>query len=352
MDTDALRAWFDERTASHQFSGQALIWRDGAPVFRFNGGLANRAHRVPIADDTRFAVASITKMVTATAALRLVERGLLDLRRPLVEVLPPEHRPRAITGEHTLHHLLSHTSGLANYHDDDDPGLTSFTSCWDRIPNYHIRRPADMLPLFRDLPAFAPPGTVYRYGDANFILAGLAIEAVTGRPYAEVMADEVLGPAGMVDSAFDELDADPPRLATGYLTSDESPNRWRSNIFSVTAAGMPDGGVITTAVDLARLIDALLSGRMLGPELAAAMRTPQVPPSGAIEQYGYGCELVVQDGHVTVIGHGGSDPGVSAMLSHHLAAGTTIAVLCNYDRGSWAATKRIAAALGLDEPRD
>jgi CubicO group peptidase (beta-lactamase class C family) len=115
--------------------------------------------------------------------------------------------------------------------------------------------------------------------------------------------------------------------------------------------GMPDGGVITTAADLARLIDALLAGRVLSPASVAAMMRPQGPNADDLEQYGYGCELVVEGGEVTIVGHGGSDPGVSAMLTHHLAAGTTTVVLCNYDRGSWAVTKRLAAELGLDEPR-
>ena len=86
-------------------------------------------------------------------------RGCCGLDQPLVEILPADQQPAALTREHTLHHLLSHTSGLANYHDDDDPTLASFLANWDRIPVYHIRRPADMLPLFPDLPAVAPPGT-------------------------------------------------------------------------------------------------------------------------------------------------------------------------------------------------
>jgi CubicO group peptidase (beta-lactamase class C family) len=113
-----LEAWFDERTTSGGFSGRAIAWRDGGPIFAYNGGLAHRGHGVPVADDTRFGVASITKMVTGISALRLVERGLIALDTPLVEVLPADQRPTALTREHTLHHLLSHTSGLANYHDD------------------------------------------------------------------------------------------------------------------------------------------------------------------------------------------------------------------------------------------
>ena len=353
METEALREWLDGRTARHEFSGVALVWREGKPTFTYSGGLAHRGHGVPITDDTRFAVASVTKLVTATTALRLVDRGLVRLDQPLIEILPTEHQPAALTAEHTLHHLLSHTSGLANYHDDEDQTWASFTSCWDRIPTYHLRRPADMLPLFKDLPAAFPPGSRYQYADANFILAGLVIETITGNTFGDVIAQEVLRPAGMIDTAIESLDREPARLATGYLAhgDDGPPGSWRANYFSVPMVGMPDGGMITTAHDLARLIDALLAGSLLSPAMSREMMSPQGPASDAVEQYGYGCEVVVEGGNVTIIGHGGSDPGVSTMVAHHLEAATTIVVLSNYDRGSWAVTKHIAESLGLTEPR-
>lgn len=351
METEALREWLDRRAARNEFSGVALVWREGAPMFTYAGGLAHRGHGVPITEGTRFGIASVTKLVTATAALRLVERGLVRLDEPLIEVLPPEHRPTALTGEHTLHHLLSHTSGLANYHDDEAKDWVSFTSNWDRIPTYRLRRPADMLPLFADLPAVFSPGSRFQYNDAAFILAGLVIEAVTGRTFTEVITDEVLQPARMVDTSLENLDREPVRMATGYLRDEGPPESWRANHFSVPTGVMPDGGLISTAQDLARLIDALLNGVLLSPPMAAAMMTPQGPPSDAVEQYGYGCWLVVENGEVTIIGHGGSDPGVSTVVSHHRRAGTTIVVLCNHDRGSWAAMKHIEEALGLADPR-
>jgi CubicO group peptidase (beta-lactamase class C family) len=309
---------------------------------------------VAVTEASRFGVASVTKMVTATTALRLVDRGVLRLDQPLVEVLPAEHQPAALTAERTLHHLLSHTSGLHNYHDDEDQTWGSFTSCWDRIPTYHVRRPADMLPLFKDLPALGPPGVAYQYADANFILVSLVIEAVSGKPFVEVAADEVLRPAGMADSAFDSLDQDPPRLATGYFHTSGPFETWRSNIFSVPANGMADGGLLTTAADLARLIDALRAGRLVSPPTFAAMTAPQGPPAEPVPYawaYGYGMELVVENGEVTIFGHGGADPGVSTLVAHHRAAATTIVVLCNHDRGSWAVNLRLAAALGLRDPR-
>lgn len=351
MDESALRAWLEQRTTAHDFSGVALAWRQGSPVFSYAGGLADRGHGVRVTEESRFGVASITKMAVAAATLRLVDRGELALDGRLIDVLPQDQQPKALTPDHTLHHLLSHTSGLTNYHDDDDETWASFTSSWDRIPTYHLRGPADMLPLFADLPAFADPGETFQYGDVNYLLVGLVLEAATGRPWAEVVAAEVFGPAGMTDTAIEALDDDPPRVATGYLASDGPYESWRSNIFSVTATGMPDGGMFTTATDLARLVDTLVEERLLSPASTTAMMTPQGPPSDELEQYGYGCELSVEGGDVTIIGHGGSDPGVSALVSHYLVDGTSIIVLCNQDRGSWAVTQRLATELGLTDPR-
>ena len=346
-----LRAWFEDRTTSGAFSGRALIWRDGAPIFSFAGGLAHRGHGVPVTEQTRFGVASITKMMTTISALQLVEQGRVALDTPLPDVLPADQQPAALTREHTLHHLLSHTSGLTNYHDDDDPTLTAFKANWDRIPTYNIRRAADMLPLFVDLPAAAPPGSEVRYNDAGFILAGLVVEAVTGRPWSEVVTEAVFEPAGMTDTGLEPLDADPARLAVAYMEDDGPPDQWRSNVFSVPAAPMPDGGMITTPEDLARLIDALNGGRLLGPELLAAMTRPQGPPSDEVEQWGYGCRLTMRGEEVVGWGHGGGDPGISCLLTHYPAAATTVVVLCNRDRGSLAATLQIAAALGIDDPQ-
>ena len=74
MDADLLRDWLDGRLAAHEFSGAVLVWRDGKSLFSYAGGIAHRGHGVPVTGSTRFTVASVTKMVTATTALRLVER--------------------------------------------------------------------------------------------------------------------------------------------------------------------------------------------------------------------------------------------------------------------------------------
>ena len=351
MDVAGLTGWLAERVSVGQFSGVAMLWQDAAPVFSYAGGVAERRHATPIRFDTRFAVGSVTKVVVAATCLRLVDRGLVGLHQPLTDVLPSGQQPDALTPAHQLHHLLSHSSGLANYHDTLSTSWDSFLSAWDRLPTYHARGPADLLPLFAHLPATGPPGVEFAYADANYLLAGLVIEAVTGRPWTEVAVEEVLVPGGMIDSGFPYLDHDPPRLATGYLVTEQPQETWLSNMYSVPAGGMPDGGLVTTATDLARLFDALEGGGLLSPAAHAAMTSPQDPARDVLERYGYGCVVTVQDGRVTIIGHDGMDPGVSASVSRYRAAAMTIVVVSNQDRGCWPVVARLAAEAGLDDPR-
>ena len=347
MDT----GWLDERVAGHEFSGSALVRRGGETLFSYAGGLAHRGLGVPVTGQTRFAVASVTKMVTATTALRLVERGALALDQPVLDVLPAGQRTAALTPAVTLHHLLSHTSGLPNYHFDAAQTWDSFTSSWDRVPCQQARGPADLLPLFRDLPAEAPPGTRYAYADANFILAGLLIEAVTGTSFGAAATAEVLVPAGMADSGFDQRDDDPRALATGYLHDAATPfAAWKSNVFSVPSGGLPDGGLVTTPADLARLVDALPT--LVSPETYALMSAARDGRTEGATRYGYGLELGYTGDERVVLGHDGLDPGVSAVVAHHPAADTTFVVLANQDRGTWPVYVRLAAALDLADPRD
>jgi CubicO group peptidase (beta-lactamase class C family) len=351
MDVGALRGWLDERADLGEFSGVVLVWRDGAPVFEHAAGLAHRGLGVPVQTNSRFQVASVTKMLTAVTALQLVDSGSIGLDTPLTDVLSREIN--AVTPEHTLHHLLCHMSGIRNYHDDDDDTWASFTSCWDRIPTYHLREVEEMLPLFADLPPLFPPGERFQYADANYLLIGLIIEAVTGGRFRDVVHERVLEPIGMGDTSFTGLDFDPERLTVGYFSSDRPSERGRTNIFSVPAMGMPDGGMITGARDLARFFDALVGGRLVSPDILEQMLVPRAPinDTDGLESYGYGLELTVVEGEVTILGHAGGDPGVAAMTSHFLGDATSLIVLCNQDRGSWAVSKQVASAFGLPDPR-
>jgi CubicO group peptidase (beta-lactamase class C family) len=351
LNLDQYAGWLYARAQQGEFSGVAMAWEDGAPIFHHAEGLASRRFGVRNDVDTRFHVASITKVVTSMTALQLVEEGLLSLHDPLIHVLGEDERPRALTSDHTLHHLLSHTSGLPNYHDDDDNTPASFASAWVKAPLQTVRGPRDVLPLFADLDPVFAPGTDFRYADANYILTGILIEVVTGRAYADVATERVLKPAGMTDSSFESLDEDPSRLATGYMVDDGPADRRVANVYSIPAGGLPDGDLITTAADLCRLVDAILDGRLVEQGTLALAMAEYGRINDDAESYGYGLEMLQVAGRATIIGHAGGDPGISGMLSHYLDDGVTTAVLCNQDRGSWPAAKQLAEALDIRDPR-
>ena len=141
VELAALPAWLDDRAARGEFSGVVLLRRDGETVFEHAAGLASRAHGIPNTMSTRFAVASVAKWPLAVAVLRLVERGELDLHAPLVDLLPADQVPTAVTPQHTLHHILSMSSGLANYIDDDDETWAQFEGVIASLPGAAAGRP-------------------------------------------------------------------------------------------------------------------------------------------------------------------------------------------------------------------
>ena len=139
MSFDAVRGRIEAVPAERGFSGVRRLTMRGEERFSHATGYAHRGHRVPNVSSTRFAVASVTKMITAATALRLVDDGQLDLHRPLVELLPSEQQPRRLSLAVTTHHLLSHTSGVGDYFDEQIQSWEPWLALWDRIPTYHVR---------------------------------------------------------------------------------------------------------------------------------------------------------------------------------------------------------------------
>src|SRR5204863_1026114 len=153
-------------------------------------GYSNRADRVPNETGTRFGTASLTKTFTATAVGLLADEGKLSFHDPIHKYLDflPEHVSREVT----VHHLLTHTSGIGDYFDEDALGSAAYEQVWEDVPMYRIRTPADLLPLFLDRPAVFAPCAACRYNGAVYIVLGLAIEALSGQAYAEFVRERVL----------------------------------------------------------------------------------------------------------------------------------------------------------------
>jgi CubicO group peptidase (beta-lactamase class C family) len=319
---ELLCVWERER----ELSGAVLMTRAGEVTFEGSYGLADRAADIPVTQVTRFALASVTKMFTAVTVADLVSSGLLTFETPVVDVLPASRRPSTLLPSVTVHHLLCHTSGIADYAEEEEDSplyLEDYGSLWEQRPVYSIERPADFLPLFGDLPPYRPPGEEWQYSNAGYIVLGLVIEELTGRPYTEVVQERVFDRAGMSASGFFRLDEVVPDVAVGYLPRSSPDQPWRTNIYSVPVIGGADGGAHSTTGDLDRFLHAYADGTLLG-EHRDRVLTPHVDAGDGFFE-GYGVHFY-PDGRY---GHGGGDPGVAVIVNRWPDDDVNIIVLCN-----------------------
>lgn len=225
----------------------------------------------------------------------------------------------------TLHHLLTHTSGLGDY----------FGPEFDKKKG-DIRKLEDYYQFFAGKPLRFEPGQGWGYSNAGMHVAGIVVERVSGKSYYQYLRDHVFGPAGMKDTDNDLREMVTPMLATGYTRSGtddvlelEPPSR--KNLLTLPPQGGPAGGAYSTAHDLLKFAQALLGHKLLDAKHTELIMTGKVkPPGGGDSQYGYGFE----DGRVAerrVTGHGGGAPGMNAMLRILPETGHVVVVLSNYD---------------------
>ena len=294
--------------------------------------MANRSDDVPIRPGTRFGLASVTKMFTAVTVATLVDRGVMAFEDRVVDLVPETRRPATLDPTVTVHHLLTHTSGIADYFDEEEEmDWSDYSDLWLDRPSYAMREPADFLPLFGALPPKRPPGPPFAYSNAGFILLGLVVEDVAGVPFVDAATDSVFTPAGMVDSGFPGLDEVHPAMAAGYLPPRRQGEPWRTNVYSVPVIGGPDGGAFSTTRDLSRFLTAFAAGALVGPEIRDRMLVPHVVV-GDGDTYGYGFWLRGA-GNGRCFGHGGGDPGVEALVYRFPELATNVVVLGNTNGG-------------------
>jgi CubicO group peptidase (beta-lactamase class C family) len=361
------------------FSGVVLLERDGEPLFERAYGIASRRWGVPVRTSTRFDVASVTKLFTAVAVLQQVGEGRLGLDDRIHDHV--DLAGTTIPREVTIRHLLTHTSGIAD--DADEEAGESYEALWVDRPSYSVTRTADFLPGFVHKEPNFPPGEGCRYCNVGFVLAGLALEKVTGTTYREYVREHVFARAGMDRSGFFRMDEAEPDVAEGWEPVHEGPDDegpvtgWRQNIYSYPPVGSPDGGAHVTARDLGRFWAAVRGGELLPPDLTRAFLTPQVKHDdgdtdetdekdapdaerAASVHYGFGLEFeLLADGSVRSAYKEGINTGSSAMLRHYPdpaastdaadalppagAPGVTVVVVSNGEAGAWDPVRRIDA---------
>ena len=335
MDTTGLDAFLDE----HDFSGVVLVKKGNTTVYEAATGLATQRWGIPNTMETRFDVASITKLFTSVAVLQLVGKGELDLETSIHQYVDLEGT--TISPEVTLLHLLTHTSGIAD--DADEEAGENYSDLFIDKPNYSIMETKDFLPQFAYKEPLAAPGVQCRYCNVGYILAGLALEKLTGVAYRQYVFDEVMTKAGMLDSGFyDRRDA-APRVAEGWDLID---GVWVENIYSYPPIGSPADGAHVTAADLVRFIQAVRDGELMNPEYTAEFLLPQVEHDEAT-WYGFGLEFDMnEDGTVRSYYKDGINNGASGIVRHYLDEGLDIVVLSNSEEGAWPVIRELDERLG------
>ena len=326
-----LAGFLDRLAGADVLSGAVLLARAGQPLLDRAYGLADRDVARPNRTDTKFNLGSMNKMFTAVAVGQLVEQGKLGFSDTAARLLPDQPLPGA--DRITVHHLLTHTSGLGDYF-----GPRFFEGGKDQL-----RTVWDYFRLFQDQPLAFEPGSKWSYSNAGFVVLGAIVERISGDDYFEYVRRHVYAPAGMHDTDAYERDQSVPNLAIGYTNMGPTGPELgppQPNTPTLPFKGGPAGGGYSTTGDLARFAEALLANRLLGPEMTQTLMTGKVETGMAPdERYGYGFIEQRVNG-VRIVGHGGGAPGINAGLDIYPDLGYGVAVLANVDFGAEVAKRR------------
>ncbi len=341
MLTEKIAPLFDDKSQNKQFSGVVLIQRQEEVLFSGAYGYASRSWNIRNQLDTRFRLASISKMFTAVAILKLIEAGKLTLDTRVVDCLELENT--TIPAEATVYHMLTMTSGIADWFEESGNWEEDWAALCRQHPLYLFRRNQDYLPLFSQEKPNGSVGAKHQYNGAGYILLGLIIERLSGLSYFEAIRQHVFAPAGMTGSDFLALDGVDADVAEGYIPIHDDNKAvigWKKNIYATTPEAAADGGASATAVDMVAFSRALRNGRLLTLAHTQAMLTPHVVQNtnqfrGYDWQYGYGNMFILdQAGQIVRWGHTGEEDGVSCRFYHYPQKNLDVVILGNQ---SWCA---------------
>ena len=282
----------DSLAKAGQFSGVAVLAKNGVPVFQHAYGMANRERGIANNPETAFNLGSINKIFTQIAILQLRAAGKLDLDSTLFKYWP-DYPNQQIAQRITIRQLMRHTSGIGgNIFDPPAGGKRN-----------DIRTLRDYLPLFVSQPPAFEPGTRNAYSNAGYVVLGLLIERLSGEDYYTYVREHIFKTAGMTRTGSFAVDSLPPNTAIGYTRGDEDAPLsapLRANSRDLPGRGSSAGGGYSTASDLVQFVQALRENRI-----------PNGVPAG--------------------LGIAGGSGGINAVVEGGLPGGYDLVVLANLD---------------------
>jgi CubicO group peptidase (beta-lactamase class C family) len=327
----------DAIAEQHGFAGVVSVDRGGQIDFVKAYGFAHRGYEIPNAVDTRFAIASGTKAMTALTVVSLIEQEALRLSTTARSVLG--HDLPLIGGDVTIEHLLAHRSGIGDYV-DEEAGF-AITDYLMTVPVHELATTEQYLAVLDGHPAKFPAGARFCYCNSGYVVLALIAERVSGVPFHDLVRRRVCAPAGMRDTEFLRADELPGRTAVGYLPSQGVA---RTNVFHLPVRGSGDGGIYSTALDISLLWRAMFAGAIVSPAWVADMVRPRSDVPQQFRRYGLGVWLHGSRDAVSLVG---SDAGVSFRTVHDPGSDLTHTVISNTSDGAWPITRGLDELLGI-----
>ena len=331
-------AWLQGRIAYRGLPGVAVgVVQDQQLVWSKGFGFADVATKRPMTDDTRFRIASNSKLFAAIAIMQLREAGKIRLDDPVSKYLPWfEVKPAGSDdGVITIEQLLSHSSGLPR-------------EAGDHWSSFNFPTEAQVKALMTDRQAAFPPQTRWKYSNLAFAIAGLVVERISGQRWADYVEANILKPLGMTGTSIDKPD---PGLATPYAS--RRPDGSRRVLPFVDAHGMAAAtGMSSSVADLAKFLSAQFRrGPAGGRNILSAASWRELTRVRSVDedwQSGSGLGFdISRFGNRTYAGHGGGYPGNTTMTMAQMDDKVGVIVLTNTnDSGPDAIARQLMAAVG------
>ena len=317
-------------TEREAFTGAVLVAQNGEVLLSQGYGLADRDKNLPNTPQTKYRLGSITKQFTAMAILMLQAQGQLNVQDPICRYIP---ECPTLWQDITIHHLLTHTSGIPNFTDFRDYQSTKATPS----------PPEQTLARFKDQPLNFQPGEGWSYSNSGYILLGYIIEQASGLSYEAFLQQNIFERLQMKSTGYDHNDGS---LATGYTGSY---GLWRKADYIDMSIPHAAGALYSTVEDLYRWDQALYTKQLVSQELLDLMFTPHATMSGAGFSYGYGWAVGELKDH-KLVDHGGGIEGFATEIRRYIDDKVTIIILSNRDTTGVLSTADLIAEAVFEEP--